>query len=245
MAEKTEKTEELKETKEDKKVQENQEAGEVEVEVENKKTISIDEALKELRKDENKRKFIQTVDLIINLHNIDVRKEGLNTFINLPHPSEKKIAAFLNKKSTEIDTITEADFVKFKDAKEIKKLAKKYDYFIAAAPLMGKIATAFGRVLGPTGKMPSPQAGIIPKESDETVKAMIEKMKKVVRVKTKERSIKLAIGKEDLSDSDLKENTEAILSSLEKILPRGKENIKNAMIKFTMTKPIKILDNVK
>ena len=245
MAEKTEKTKEIEEVKAEatEEVQENQEAGEVKTE--EKKIMGIDEALKELRKDENKRKFIQTVDLIINLHNIDVRKEGLNTFINLPHPSEKKIAAFLSKKSDEIDTITETDFVKFKDAKEIKKLAKKYDYFIAAAPLMGKIATAFGRILGPTGKMPSPQAGIIPKESDEAVKAMIEKMKKVVRVKTKERSIKLAIGKEDLSDSDLKENTETILNSLEKILPRGKENIKNAMIKFTMTKPIKILDNVK
>ena len=215
------------------------------VKVKEKKVVTIDEALKELRKDGNKRKFIQTVDLIVNLHNIDVRKEGLNTFINLPHPSEKKVAAFLTKRSSAIDTITEADFVKYRDAKEIKRLAKKYDYFIAAAPLMGKIATAFGRVLGPTGKMPSPQAGIIPKESEESVKAMIEKMKKVVRVKTKERSIKLAIGKEDLSDSDLKENVEAVLSSLEKALPRGKENIKNAMLKFTMTQSIKILDNVR
>tara|TARA_Y100000034_G_scaffold128058_1_gene181994 strand:- start:108 stop:779 length:672 start_codon:yes stop_codon:yes gene_type:complete len=222
-----------------------EEENKVETNVEENKILSIDEALKELRKDENKRKFIQTVDLVVNLHNIDIRKEGLNTFINLPHPSEKKVAAFLVKRSSAIDTITESDFVKYRDAKEIKGLAKKYDYFIAAAPLMGKIATSFGRVLGPTGKMPSPQAGIIPKESDEAVTAMIEKMKKVVRVKTKERSIKLAIGKEDLSDSDLKENAEAVLSSLEKVLPRGKENIKNAMLKFTMTQSIKILDNVK
>ena len=222
-----------------------EEENKIETNVEENKILSIDEALKELRKDENKRKFIQTVDLVVNLHNIDIRKEGLNTFINLPHPSEKKVAAFLVKRSSAIDTITEADFVKYRDAKEIKRLAKKYDYFIAAAPLMGKIATSFGRVLGPTGKMPSPQAGIIPKESDEAVNAMIEKMKKVVRVKTKERSIKLAIGKEDLSDSDLKENAEAVLSSLEKVLPRGKENIKNAMLKFTMTQSIKILDNVK
>ncbi|MFW9951626.1 MAG: hypothetical protein ACFFKA_16040, partial [Candidatus Thorarchaeota archaeon] len=49
-----------------------------------------------------------------NLQNIDVRKEGLNTFINLPHPSEKKIAAFLTKKSGAIDTITENDFVKYR-----------------------------------------------------------------------------------------------------------------------------------
>jgi len=208
-------------------------------------TISIEDALKDLRKEENKRKFIQTVDLVVNLQNIDIRKESINTFINLPHPSEKKIAAFLATRHSGIDTITEADFVKYRDAKEIKKLAKKYDYFIAAAPLMGKIATAFGRVLGPTGKMPSPQAGIIPQESEESVNAMMERMKKVVRVKTKERSVKLAVGKEDLSDSDLKENIEAILKGLEKALPRGKENIKNALVKFTMTKPIKILNNAR
>ncbi|GAF98926.1 unnamed protein product, partial [marine sediment metagenome] len=80
---------------------------------------------------------------------------------------------------------------------------------------------------------------------DEAVKEMIEKMKKILRVKPKERSIKLGIGKEDMSDSEIKENIDAVLKSLEKTLPRGKENIKNVLIKFTMTNPIKILDNSK
>ncbi|MAH49430.1 hypothetical protein CMI37_26645 [Candidatus Pacearchaeota archaeon] len=237
---------EIKKVKEDSEAEKDSgEKEDSEAKVAVRKITGIDEALKELRKEENKRKFIQSVDLIVNLQNIDVRKESLNTFINLPHPSEKKIAGFLSKNSDAVDTISETDFVKFKDPKEMKRLSKKYDYFIAAAPLMGKIATTFGRVLGPAGKMPSPQAGIIPKESDEAVKAMVEKMKKVVRVKTKERSIKLVVGKEDLADSELKENIEAILVGLEKILPRGKENIKNALVKFTMTSPIKILDNTR
>ena len=48
-----------------------------------------------------------------------------------------------------------------------------------------------------------------------------------------------------MADDMIIENVEALLKQLEASLPRGKENIKNAMIKFTMTKSIKFLDNVK
>ena len=201
--------------------------------------MEIKKALEELRK-EKKRKFVQTVDLVMNLKNYDVRKEALNTFVSVPHPSEKKIGAFLSKRSEAVDSITEADFVKYKEVRDIKKLAKKYDSFIAVAPLMPKIATKFGRVFGPMSKMPSPQAGIIPKDDDASVKAMLEKMKKSIRVKNKEMAIKLAIGKEDMSDDDLKDNVEAVIKGLEKLLPRGKDNVKEVLIKFTMTKPIRL-----
>ncbi len=206
--------------------------------------MEISKALIELR-NEKKRKFVQTVDLIVNLKNYDVRKEALNTFIDIPHPSEKKLAAFFNKRSDLIDTITEEDFAKYNEVKDIKKLAKKYDAFLAVAPMMGKVATKFGRVFGPMSKMPSPQAGIIVKEEDAPIKAMIEKMKKVVRVKNKEIAIKLAIGKEDMDDKLLEENIVAVLNSLKKKLPRGPDNIREVLVKFTMTKPIKIMEKEK
>ncbi|MCK5321056.1 hypothetical protein KAJ38_00595 [Candidatus Pacearchaeota archaeon] len=203
--------------------------------------MEIKKALAELRK-EKKRKFVQTVDLVMNLKNFDVRKEALNTFVSVPHPSEKKLAAFLTKKSKLIDTITEDDFVKYKEMKDIKKLAKKYDAFIAVAPMMGKIATKFGRVFGPMNRMPSPQAGIIPQEKDEMINAMIEKMKKSIRVKNKEMAIKLAVGKEDMDDGELEENITTVIKALEKVLPRGRDNVKEVLIKFTMTKPITIVE---
>ena len=199
--------------------------------------VKISQALEELRAEKN-RKFVQTVDLVVNLKNFDVRKEALNTFVTVPHPREKKIAAFLPKRSPLIDTITEEDFVTYKDAKDIKKLAKQYDAFIAVAPLMGKIATKFGRVFGPVGKMPSPQAGIIPQFSEEALAAMKDKVQKVIRVRNKEMAIKLPVGKEDMSDSDLEENILEVLHGLEKKLPRGRDNVKQVLIKFTMTKPV-------
>lgn len=203
--------------------------------------MEIKAALVELRK-EKKRKFTQTVDLVMNLKNFDVRKEALNTFIEVPHGREKKLAAFFAKRSKLIDTITEEDFVKYKEMKDIKKLAKKYDAFIAVAPMMGKVATKFGRVFGPMNRMPSPQAGIIPQETDEMIKAMIVKMNKSIRVKNKEMAIKIPVGKEDMKDEELEENIASAIKGLTKALPRGNENIKEVLVKFTMTKPITIVE---
>ena len=198
-------------------------------------------ALKELR-EEKKRKFDQSVDLIMNLKNFDVRREALNTFIFLPNGSDKKLAGFFSKRNGKIDTITEEDFVKYKDLKDIKKLAKKYDYFLAEAPMMGKVATKFGRVFGPMNKMPSPLAGIIPQLNDDTLGAMIEKMRGAVRIKNKEMAIKIRVGKESMSDEKIVENIDAAIKELEKKLPRGRENVKEVLIKFTMTKPVVVVE---
>jgi large subunit ribosomal protein L1 len=203
--------------------------------------MEIKQALSELR-NEKKRKFVQSVDVVMNLKNFDVRREALNTFIFIPHGSEKKLAAFTTKRSDVIDTITEEDFVKYKEMKDIKKLAKKYDAFIAVAPMMGKVATKFGRVFGPMNKMPSPAAGIVPKDDDTMIKAMMEKMSTAIRIKNKEASIKFTVGKEDMDDDKLAENISAAIKGLEKKLPKGRENVKEVLIKFTMTKPIAVVE---
>ena len=194
-------------------------------------------AIAELRK-EKKRKFDQSVDLIINLKSFDVRREALNTFVFVPHGIDKKFAAFFAKRTSLLDTITEEDYVKYKELKDIKKLAKKYDMFLAAAPLMGKVATKFGRVFGPINKMPSPLAGIVPKEDDEMIEKMLDKMRKAVRVKNKEMSIKVRVGKESMSDADLADNVDAAIKELTKKLPKGVDNVKDVLVKFTMTKTV-------
>ncbi len=201
--------------------------------------MEIEKALQELRK-LKPRKFIQTVDLVVNLQDFDARKEAFNIFAQIPNSLNKKLCGFLTKKSSLVDTITQEEFKKYKEKKEMKILIKKYDFFISAAKLMPAVATQFGRVLGPVGKMPSPQAGIIPTETEDTIKQIVEKMSSLIRIRVKEKSIKVPIGKEDLEDKKLGENIQAVLKSIEKALPRGKQNIKNVMVKFTMTKPVKI-----
>ncbi len=203
----------------------------------------LKKALKELRK-EKQRKFDQTLDLIVNLQKFDIKKNQLNLLITLPHKiKDKKIAGFLEVKNKEIDTITPEEFKKYSDKKELKKLVKKYDFFIAQANLMPKIATVFGRVLGPAGKMPSPQLGIITGANDKTITDLKNKINNILKTKIKEASIKVPAGKQSMSDEELIENILVIYNSLLKELPRNKENIKNIELKFTMTKPQKIKVN--
>jgi len=63
-----------------------------------------------------------------------------------------------------------------------------------------------------------------------------------LRVKNKEMAIKLPVGKEDMSDDEIAENVEAAIKGLKNKLPRGNDNVKEVLIKFTMTKPVKIVE---
>ena len=200
----------------------------------------LQNALSELRKDKE-RKFDQTVDLIVNLQKFDVKKDQVNIFINVPHKiKDKKIAGFLESKNANIETITQAEFKSYVDKKKLKNLVKKFDFFIAQGSLMPKVATTFGRALGPAGKMPSPQLGIILNADDKTIEELKKKINNSVKIRTKEASIKLAVGKQSMKDEELIENIITIYNAILKNLPREKENVKNIELKFTMTKPKRI-----
>ena len=116
------------------------------------------EALKKLREEDDKRykkrNFDQTIDLIVNLKEFDVRKHSFNLIVTTPNKiRNKKVAGFFEKDSELVDTIKKDDFIKYREKKDSKKLVKSYDFFIANAKLMPAVATGFGRVLGPAGKM--------------------------------------------------------------------------------------------
>ena len=166
----------------------------------------LKKALEELRK-EKKRKFNQTVDLIINLQKYNIKKNPLNLFIQLPYKvKEKRICAFFEVKNDNVETITKNDFKKYSQKNELKKLVKKFDFFIAQASLMASVATNFGRVLGPIGKMPSPQLGILLNAEKKPIAELKEKINNSVRIRTKDSSIKLAIGKEKMEDKEIIKN---------------------------------------
>jgi len=201
----------------------------------------LENALKELRKGKE-RKFDQTADLIINLQKFDVKRTPINLVITVPYKiKDKKIGAFLESKNKDIETITLDEFKKYSDKGKLKKLVKKFDFFIAQGSLMPKVATTFGRVLGPAGKMPSPQMGIILNADEKTIASLKEKINNSVKIKVKEASIKLAVGKQSMKDKEIVENVLSIYNAIIKSMPRDKENIKNVELKFTMTKPQKIL----
>lgn len=198
-------------------------------------------AIKEMRVHTKKRNFDQTVDLIVNLKNFNVKSEGFNLFITLPNKiKDKKILAFLEKDSKIIASIKKESFINLKEKKDIKKLAKTYDFFISNIKLMPLIATKFGRILGPAGKMPSPQLGILNIENEENIKKLIEKINLTIRIRMKEPSIKIAIAKESLTDKQIAENAMKVYNKILENLSKKQENLKNIKIKLTMGKPIQI-----
>jgi len=202
--------------------------------------MKLHEALAELRKTE-KRKFSQSVDLVINLRGIDIKKENIAGIFEVPHKiKDKKVCGFLNEKSNLVRTITKLDFAKYKDKKALKKLVGECDFFVASASLMPLVAATFGRVLGPAGKMPSPQLGILMQENEKTIEELLKKIDKSVKVRAKEPSIKLMIAKEDMSDEQIMHNITTAYNAILNMLPNKKENIRSIMIKFTMTKPLKV-----
>ncbi len=207
------------------------------------------EAIKFAKENSKKRNFDQSVDLIINLKGIDVKKENekITKFVTLPHQRGKKvrITALVGQelstkaKATCNNVILLEDFKK-QDKKIIRKVAKKTDFFIAQANIMPKVAATFGRVLGPRGLMPNPKAGcVVPPTAD--LKPLVERLQKVVKVETKnEATIKTSIGQSSMDDEKLIDNAMAIYSSVLSSVPQEKNNIKNTIIKLTMGKPFVI-----
>lgn len=202
--------------------------------------MEIAQALQELRKNE-KRKFDQSIDFIINLKGLDLRKDNIATIIQIPHAIKKKnVCGFLTKKNELVKSVLQPDFIRYKDKKALKQLVKEFDFFIAHMSLMPSVATTFGKVLGPTGKMPSPQLGVITKEDDETINVLLKKIDHAIKIKLKEPSLKISIGKESMKDEEIIANAQAIFGGLVNVLPTKRDNIKSILIKLTMSKPIKV-----
>ncbi len=209
-------------------------------------------ALDKAKDASKKRNFKQSYDLIINLKGLDTKKQETNvdTFITLPHTIGKKVkvcalvGAELEEQAKTIfdSVILSDDFVKYNDKKDIKKIANNFDFFIAQANIMPKVATVFGKVFGPRGKMPNPKSGcIVPPNAN--LKPLYEKLQHTIRITTKNAPlVQCSIGTEDMDTNEIAENGLAIYSSLLQLLPNEKHNIKDVYIKLTMGKPIRVDD---
>lgn len=204
-------------------------------------------AVKEAKEKAGQKKFNQTIDLILDIKEIDMKApEGkITEVVELPHQSAKpnKICfiasgelAFKSKRANADNVIERADLENLAGKKkELRKIATTYDVFISEASLMPTVGKILGPVLGPRGKMPVP----IPPSAD--VEALIAKHRKTTLVKMRNHPvIQTPIGTQDQSDEDLVENIQAVLRVLEGKLKRGLKNIDVLFIKSSMGSPVKI-----
>jgi large subunit ribosomal protein L1 len=209
---------------------------------------TITEAIKQAKAKSGQKKFNQTVDLILDIVEIDMKApEGkIQEIVELPHVTGKpnKICVvassgdFITKaKNTTADKVLErADLDALNGKKkELRKLASTYDVFICEVPLMPLVGRTLGPVLGPRGKMPIP----VPPNADLT--ALINKHRKTVVVRMRSQPIiQVSVGSEQMKDEELVENTMTVLRVLDGKLKRGLKNVKYAFIKTSMGEPVKI-----
>ncbi len=210
-------------------------------------TQQVQQALQEVKQQE-KRKFTQSYDLVINLKNIVIKQNPLDFFVSLHYPKGKKmkVAAFVDQELTAEATkycdlvIKETEFPKYADKKAMKQLAQGYDYFIAQANLMPKVAATFGKVLGTKGKMPNPKLGcVVPPNA--ALGPLVEKLNKTVRLSAKKgTNLQCLVGREDQAEEQVVDNIITVYQTTLKQLPNDLQNVKNISIKLTMGKPVRI-----
>ncbi|GAB6136005.1 50S ribosomal protein L1 [Thermococcus prieurii] len=205
------------------------------------------EAVKEAKARAKPRNFTQTVEIAVNLKDIDLRKPE-NRFkleVVLPHGrgKEPKIAVIADgavaeaAKKLGLDVISGEQLEEIaKSPREARKLAKRYDFFIAAAPLMPKIGKYLGRYLGPRNKMPQ----VVP-PTMTNLEPIVARLKRTVRIQLKNNPVVHApIGTEDMDDEKLAENAEAVLNAIINKLERGENQVKSVYVKTTMGPAVKV-----
>jgi large subunit ribosomal protein L1 len=205
-------------------------------------------AVKEAKEKSEKRKFDQTVELVLNLREIDMKspEAKIQEVVELPHTSPVKANKIcviaqgelaMKAKKAEADRVIErAELESLAGKKkDLRKIASDYDFFIAEAPLMPTVGKVLGPVLGPRGKMPvavPPQVDIVP---------LLAKHRKTIIVRMRSQPIILCrVGVESMKEEELADNIQTVLRVLEGKLKRGTKNIKNLYIKTAMGTPVKV-----
>ena len=187
-----------------------------------------------------KRNFVETVELAVNLKDVDlsVPKNRITEDVILPNGRGKAVRVCvigggelaLKAKDVADLVITPEELQTIADdKKQAKKIANSTNYFIAEAPLMAVVGKRLGTVLGPRGKMPKP----IPPGADPT--GMIESLRKTVSVRTKDRiTFHAPVGTVDMPVEQIADNIDALLKRIELKLEKGRMNIDSSYVKTTM-----------
>jgi len=199
------------------------------------------EAVKKAKEDSKPRNFTQSIDVVITIKDLDVKKpeNRIDEEVFLPNGRGKDVSvvfiadgelALQAKNAGASLVITKEDLESFgKDRKAAKKVANQNDFFVAQADFMPLVGRFLGPVLGPRKKMPKPVPASAKPEP------LMERLKNTAKVRIKDQPVIQAIvGSQEMGDEQIAENIEAILQILDQKLEKGRSQIKSMYIKTTM-----------
>jgi len=193
------------------------------------------------------RKFSESIDITINLKNIDMAqpKNRIDETILLPHGIGEKIGICVIGKG---DIVTQA-----KDAKvdlmigpeeverlggaprEARRVASTYRYFLAEMAVMPQVGRFLGPRLGPRGRMPMPIAG------STDIRPIVERLRNSVKIRTKDKTVfSTKVGTTAMKPEQVADNIEAIVKRIESVLEQGPLNVRSVFVKTTMGPAVRV-----
>lgn len=201
----------------------------------------LKEMIKEAKSADKKRKFKQSLELIMVFKDIDVKKGfSLNETVQIPKTNSPAAVCVmasgdmgLKARSAKADRVIDTDELNrlAADKRESRKMINSFDFFLADTKIMPTVGKVLGQILGPRGKMP------IPVPFNAPIESFLDRFRSSVRVKVKNSlSMSCKIGDESMEDSDLASNAIAVIHAVEKKLPNGDKNIRKVMVKTSMGK---------
>jgi len=192
------------------------------------------------------RNFTETVELQIGLKNYDPQRDkrfsGTVRLPNVPRPNMKicllgdqRHCDEATKQNLPFQTVD--DLKKFnKNKKAIKKMAKKWDAFVASDSLIKQIPRLLGPHLHKAGKFPTPVY------ATDDLAAKVNEVKGTIKFQLKKvLCLGVAVGRRDMTVDQLTSNIMLAINFLVSLLKKHWQNVQCLNIKSTMGKPYRIL----
>merc|ERR1712117_306764 len=189
-----------------------------------------------------KRNFMETVDLQIGLKNYDPQKDKrFSGTVKLEHVPRPKFKVCVlgdqqhcdEAKSKGIACMSADDLKKLnKNKKEVKKLAKKYDAFLASESLIKQIPRLLGPGLNTAGKFPT----LLTHQDD--MQAKINDLQATIKFQMKKvLCLNVAVGNVNMTEDELVQNIHLAVNFLVSLLKKHWQNVRSLYIKSTMGPP--------
>ncbi|KAJ5127060.1 hypothetical protein N7448_007839 [Penicillium atrosanguineum] len=173
---------------------------------------------------EKKRNFLETVELQIAPHH--PRPNMSICILGDQHDLDRA-------KHHGIDAMSSDDLKKLnKNKKLIKKLARKYDAFLASEALIKQIPRLLGPGLSKAGKFPTPVG------HGEDMQAKVNDVKSTIKFQLKKvLCLGVAIGNVGMTEEELVANLMLSVNYLVSLLKKGWQNVGSLVIKASMSPP--------